>query len=259
MNVDTTQSQRNLGIQETSKMMLQGWKLLATSCPICKFALMSKAGTLRCPNCMADVISESTYENKISKIDDKKIDDKFLSSSDCESGLLLTTITSDWKEKQNIISSKLGSRMMQGWTMLAQICPKDSCRGTPLMKLKGSEFMECVSCDCNYKFSGNDLLEVTNGLNLNDQKNNDDDDDDYDYDELDQMELETTVKSNSEFLNKASNEISKKLLLGWSLLSEECTRTCNGDVPLMKDLEGNVCSYFDIQIFLDSIIIIYYF
>jgi uncharacterized Zn finger protein (UPF0148 family) len=144
-----------------------------------------------------------------------------------------------------------------GWTLLADICPKDVCRGTPLMRLNGGNVMECVSCECKYEVSNSgDLIEQYSNSstgNEDDSKmkvkvdsssstnNNKSSSGSSNIDANGGSAGDSSSSSSSSlFLNKASNEISKKLMLGWSLLSEVCTKTCHGDVPLMKDLAGNV-------------------
>jgi hypothetical protein len=47
----------------------------------------------------------------------------------------------------------------------------------------------------------------------------------------------------SEFVDKWSKQISTKLLCGWVLLDEVCERSgggCHGDLPLLRDLHGEV-------------------
>lgn len=54
-------------------------------------------------------------------------------------------------ENEKSVEAKLGDLMMQGWTMLADACFKESCR-TPLMKDNISKQIYCVGCEawvCN--------------------------------------------------------------------------------------------------------------
>ena len=49
------------------------------------------------------------------------------------------------------------------------------------------------------------------------------------------------------FVEKWSHEISSKLLCGWVLLDEACERAasgCNGDLPLLRDLSGEVSKFY---------------
>ena len=111
--------------------------------------------------------------------------------------------------------------------MCQETCSNDSCRCTPLVKFNNMKLMECVSCESKYEWSDSKLIEV--------QINSDSTGDDTSANSNNSVQL-----ANSQLLNDASREISKKLLLGWSLLNQVCTKSCDGDVPLMKDLNGHV-------------------
>lgn len=55
----------------------------------------------------------------------------------------------------------------------------------------------------------------------------------------------TLNKTDTDFVEKWSQQISSKLLQGWMLLDEVCVRSaggCRGDLPLVKDLAGQVRS-----------------
>jgi hypothetical protein len=60
----------------------------------------------------------------------------------------------------------------------------------------------------------------------------------------DHLDRVTTLqKADTDFVDKWSQQISSKLLLGWRLLDEVCVRAaggCSGDLPLVKDLAGEV-------------------
>lgn len=201
---------------------------------------MSKSGTRRCPSCLADVLYESQLgpnmiksansSNSISLAAGSTVDIKKLHS-----------IKDDFRKKQDLTSSKLGTKMLQGWTLLGSVCPKLECGGTPLMSLNDGNCLECVSCDCHYKLSetSGDLVMIDGAEVATEEV-----DDDRFYEGFDEGLYLTNnaakIKHSKELLEKASHEISKKLLCGWSLLSEVCSGTCNGEVPLMKDLNGNV-------------------
>lgn len=203
---------------------------------------MSKSGTRRCPGCLADVVYESQVDPNMIKLTEAN---NLVSSKDIDvmSIRKLYSTKEDFKKKQDLTSSKLGTKMLQGWTLLSNICPNQECRGTPLMSLKGESFMECVSCECHYKLSetSGDLI-IVNDVPEENKSEGDDDDKFYEGFENDLKLTNNLIKSqqNAELLDKASNEISKKLLCGWSLLSEVCNGACNGNVPLMSDLNGNV-------------------
>lgn len=60
------------------------------------------------------------------------------------------------------VSNKLGEKMLSGYAMLSTICPLESCRGTPLVRLPGKP-MECVSCSREYMTSALGDLVPFNG------------------------------------------------------------------------------------------------
>ena len=204
---------------------------------------MSKSGTTRCPSCLADVVYESQVGPKTTKLADSS-NLVSLAADNTVDIKKFHSIKDDFRKKQDLTSSKLGTKMLQGWTLLGSVCPKLECGGTPLMSLNGENCLECVSCDSQYKLSENsgDLV-IFDGAEVAPEEEGDDDDDRF-YQDFDNGLYLTNnaakIKQSKELLEKASNEISKKLLCGWSLLSEVCSGTCNGDVPLMKDLNGNV-------------------
>lgn len=50
-------------------------------------------------------------------------------------------------------SALIGEKLLQGWTMLADMCPNASmpgCTGVPLMKERGTQRMLCVNCGIFY-------------------------------------------------------------------------------------------------------------
>jgi len=49
-------------------------------------------------------------------------------------------------QKRDVVSKKMGAKMLGGWTMLAKTCANPDCRDTPLMAKTGQPPM-CVSCD----------------------------------------------------------------------------------------------------------------
>jgi uncharacterized Zn finger protein (UPF0148 family) len=55
-------------------------------------------------------------------------------------------------KRMTVVSNKLGEKMIAGFSMLSTVCPSESCRGTPLVRL-GSAPMVCVSCDREYLVS----------------------------------------------------------------------------------------------------------
>lgn len=54
--------------------------------------------------------------------------------------------TNEFAEPEKSVEQKLGDLMMQGWTMLADACFKDSCQ-TPLMRDNVTKQIYCVGCE----------------------------------------------------------------------------------------------------------------
>jgi hypothetical protein len=46
-------------IKRTGELLLSGWKLLNSACPVCNTALLSKGENLRCPMCDLPVVTEA--------------------------------------------------------------------------------------------------------------------------------------------------------------------------------------------------------
>ena len=146
----------------------------------------------------------------------------------------------------NVVSSKLGQRMLQGWTMLGTSCPKPDCRGTPLMSLNGQSLMECVSCDEGYnildgkpvalsalKQSEATSVQPRSGILPVSSPT-----------ALATPPPLTSTSASEQSINKISEKIGHKLLQGWCILSEVCESvSCHGSVPLMKDTKGRVSRY----------------
>jgi hypothetical protein len=63
----------------------------------------------------------------------------------------------------------------------------------------------------------------------------------------DKLEKSVTLnKSDTDFVDKWSQQISTKLMCGWKLLDEVCERAaggCYGDLPLVQDLSGEVIKF----------------
>lgn len=117
-------------LNEISRMMLSGWTMTASTCPVtgCNTPLLRKgAGELYCASCAAPIRAAA-------------------------SGASVTFFTEPTpapraqasREERSATASKLlGQKLLQGWRMLA-----DACRdcGTPLMMPKGSDRTVCVLC-----------------------------------------------------------------------------------------------------------------
>ncbi|ORX92585.1 hypothetical protein K493DRAFT_42254 [Basidiobolus meristosporus CBS 931.73] len=55
------------------------------------------------------------------------------------------------KRAQSQTASKLiGEKLLQGWAMLNDICPNETCYGVPLIRNKREKHLYCVICQRNY-------------------------------------------------------------------------------------------------------------
>ncbi len=161
-------AKNNESIKRTGDMLLSGWKLLNSACPICNTALLSKNELLRCPTCDLAVVKEADqqkYTNEQASVPNPpkvaeakfEIEDdyyqyatnvpaKFESLNDAKK------LYDQQNKKMNQVSDKLGAKMLAGFSMLSTVCPNEECRGTPLCR-QGSGPMVCVCCDSEFKVS----------------------------------------------------------------------------------------------------------
>ena len=223
-----------------------------------------KVDELRCPGCDAEV----RYEREVPKdelnstVDSDSYDkcSDIIDDSPPLSTPASTSPTKTYEEMRkeyeaknktlNDISSKLGQRMLQGWTMLGTSCPKPDCRGTPLMSLNGQSLMECVSCDEGYNildgepvalsaFKQSEATSVqprSGRLSVSSQT------------VLTTPPPLTSTRTSKQYIDIISEKIGHKLLQGWCILSEVCESvSCHGSVPLMKDTKGRVSRYLTLS------------
>jgi len=132
-------------LDEISLKIEQGWTLIQKPCPICNLPLVQhhKKGTY-CHNCGAFLISEEEAREKNLLREENPAEKEENSPEETMPG------EEDWdesyfEERMKIVdqaSSKIGARLLQGWTLLADSC--EQC-GTPMMSLKGGP-RECVMC-----------------------------------------------------------------------------------------------------------------
>lgn len=266
-----------VAIKRTGDMMLQGWKMLAHSCPICHTALMSKANNTRCPSCdlavkqANDVPPGSYSENK--NADEPKPPSTVPTPAAAATSVAEPTSYEEMRKeydaknkKRNVVSAKLGERMITGWTLLGDSCPNADCEGTPLMKL-GKGPMQCVACEREYAYSPEGDLEDINKVknkvtfgkaasvasasatssaapvdekkpaydSFNDPEYEEYDNAPFDFDDVPMLPLMSSFAVNKD---DASYKISQKLLIGWTLLDKVCS--IHHMIPLMKDHDGQV-------------------
>jgi uncharacterized Zn finger protein (UPF0148 family) len=234
-------------IERTGQLMLSGWKMLAISCPQCHAAILqSRSGEMLCPSCNLPIIEESKappfFETKsiLNSIEDMN-EASVLSTPnqpDLED-LSFEQLQSEYENirmKRNQISELLGQKMLLGWTMVEDCCPNVDCSGVPLMREGGKTALTCVGCEKQYERNGNGLKEISTVSKPAESL----------------FMKSSNISDNSEqppifnlhsFATKedTSWKISEKLILGWSLLSETCTKIgCVGNVPLLQDGKNRV-------------------
>lgn len=284
-------------IKKTGEFLLTGWKMLNISCPICKTVLLEKNNEKFCIKCNLKVF----YENEI-------ISNSLPATATATATTATTQITSlisspqatsqqlppqqeqenknnlkfesleevkkiydKNKLKENLVSIKIGEKLLLGWTLLGESC--EHCN-TPLMSLKNIK--NCVLCEINSdgKISNENLKkekkeekeekkseikeEKEVKLNASEQLlsnipmlSNDDDNDN------DDIPLEISAES-YELIEEASQLIGEKLLLGWTLLEDVCEGACDGNVPLMKDPKKKQVSFCYCSLFLDLFCSLFY-
>ena len=175
--------------------------------------------------------------------------------------------------KRDKISMKLGELMLVGWTLLAEICPDPACNSNPLMRLRDGP-MKCVSCErefernedtgvlsikmssdtnvnANIDMESSSALQSSHNEILNSDRNGRDfhvENDDFYFVDAPKIRQshDLAVAADS---RDTSAKIGNHLMQGWALLDEVClSSSCNGEVPLMRDLEGKkICVDCDLN------------
>jgi len=204
----------NATIKRTGELMLAGWKLLSQVCPICSSPLLSnKSHQMRCPGCDMPVMLEADVVSSEMKVNNGRGGNVLLGENGEEAEDEYDQVDEprsfeemkkeyDAKHKdREKISSRLGERMLSGWTLLGgtpthsthnaneherkthqlskhekqtkKTCTKSpliivsclgkACEGTPLMsKASDPDKMICVGCDVLYTYSSfNELVPLS--------------------------------------------------------------------------------------------------
>lgn len=124
-------SSREAAIRRTGQLMLQGWTLTSSHCAICHAVVVSKGSQMQCPQCELPIRIESAETSNPPEV--VPIEEEVPRS--------LEEQKREWdrsRKRSDEISSKLGERMLGGWTLLGESCPLPSCNGTTLVsKNKG--------------------------------------------------------------------------------------------------------------------------
>jgi uncharacterized Zn finger protein (UPF0148 family) len=142
-------------VDELSQKILQGWTLLAESCPSdgCNVPLVrSGKGDTYCCSCQVHFDAEL---NPLPPTAAQQAVPKASSSSSASSSqpkqepsasvnepMQETSPPAKPKDRSQLIADKL----LAGWAMLNDVCPRPGCEGVPLVKSRDGR-MWCVSCD----------------------------------------------------------------------------------------------------------------
>ena len=126
-------SSSSTGVQELSRLLLEGWTMLAETCPRahCTMPLArSRSGRVVCCSCGLDVVSRAaTEEGKTEEADGARE--------------VSHAIVPAGRSQRDAMSVRLGEKLLQGWTMLEEACERCA---LPLLR-EGSGRVVCVGCE----------------------------------------------------------------------------------------------------------------
>jgi uncharacterized Zn finger protein (UPF0148 family) len=245
------EEKRNESVKRTGELLLGGWKMLMTGCPLCHTALMQKQKKICCPSCNLPVYHEhetpailppsataQTVTSHQSLMKSEEKEPKFQSLEEEKK-----KYDQQRQSNQQIVSSRIGEKLLSGWTLLAKEC--QTC-GTPLMSLNNTKY--CVSCERNpeelVEKKSSEIAEQKITAPLEPKINveltasaqlladipmlpEENDEEDNLFGTIDRTSLD--------LIEEASQLIGEKLLLGWTLLDDVCEGACDGNVPLMRN------------------------
>jgi uncharacterized Zn finger protein (UPF0148 family) len=227
------------------EMMLQGWAMLAENCPNpdCPgIPLMRKRGSKESVCLLCDPTGEKATQKEVSQPPTPPPQPKVIPQN-----IPKPNVDTNLQKKRDMVSSKIGGKLLSGWTMLSQNCPNENCRGTPLMCKGNNGVNLCVCCD--KEFGPDDSTKKaqvptpptvavtpvppaskphTSSSSLSSASSTSDP-----YVSSYSSILPASGESK---LEKASSCISNKLLLGWSMMSASCDECYT---PLMKHAKGS--------------------
>jgi len=202
---------------------------------------MSKLGNMHCPGCDLPV----RFEAAVHEEEQGVYEDEGEDGDDVNEPQSMEEMKKEYDARnkaRDVISKKLGDKMMVGWTLLGDSCAKPECSGTPLVSSpKEPGRLLCVSCDQYYtKSSTTGAVEPTSSSVPAPATT---------------ATATATPKvtgtpswlvSDAPILDfsrpreqDSSSRIADKLLKGWAMLNEMCAQPgCDGAVPLMRDATG---------------------
>ncbi|OQR97242.1 hypothetical protein ACHHYP_12354 [Achlya hypogyna] len=135
-----------------SEKMLQGWALLAETCPVaeCHTPLMStkkQPGKVYCVKCerwfsteLAQKEAAQPAEKETTQPAEEEAPQPQWEESEAEAAAYR-----EKKKRRDAASAKMGEKMLQGWTLLGIHCPVPGCL-MPLMRSREGQ-MYCVNCE----------------------------------------------------------------------------------------------------------------
>ncbi|KAJ2745394.1 hypothetical protein GGI20_002196 [Coemansia sp. BCRC 34301] len=158
-----------------SKLMLRRWPMLAEQCPEsgCNAPLMRdpESGDAKCvwhdaselfPDEMTEAESPSSLPPYDRHIDDEKLGTKNDDQSDSttlvspadrsaktEGSTEANKAQQRKREQSDLASQLIGKRLLQGWALIDQACPNESCYSVPLVQDR-SKTQLCVICGQRY-------------------------------------------------------------------------------------------------------------
>ena len=239
---------------DISYAQLTGWTKIKVRCHICQSFLVANDSTdIKCPSCdLHASASISPSKNDVTAGHDTLLLDSHLTTpvksspirrvefAD-ESNMNLTSNSESTQKRRSItksplsseskadlqtVSMRLNEKMRDGWTMLKTTCPSAVCNETPLIRSPGGAVTICVYCD------GTNASYKNKNTNTN-------------------TKTPTSTPNNTSPYSEddLNSRISRKIRLGWTLIDQVCIEPeCIGNVPLMKDLNGQIrcvqCYYF---------------
>ncbi|GAB5372793.1 hypothetical protein AAMO2058_001695300 [Amorphochlora amoebiformis] len=148
--------------------LLKGYTMLNQTCPVCNCPLVQKKPDpkMKCVSCNLDVMTEAESKpsngstgsagsdpaarvRHVDKHVDKHVDvDVGEAVDEGDSDRLWAPPTAEEiarEKKENEISDKIGAKLLAGWAMLNEYCPKQTCKCVLLRSRDGEKY--CVSCE----------------------------------------------------------------------------------------------------------------
>ncbi|CAM9368277.1 unnamed protein product [Scytosiphon promiscuus] len=288
---------RAAGEAALSEKLLQGWTMLAEECPTagCCFPLMrDRNRNTTCVACGGDGVA-GAIDNTTAATDHREgqfADPPTTVTSAAPISPPTPTPTppphgpgvteepepmvseedfATVRKKRDALSAALGRYMLQGWSLLDKMCPRDECEpGTPLLKNRSTGTFYCAGCDTRMRDGGGagGLVEEqsegrgsTAGLSLKRDRSgvrshraplaveegvvlpvpteaqSSQAESEYEIAEKARLRKQAAREQRRDAGGGASSTLAQRLLQGWAMLSATCPeRGCNN--PLMRDRNG---------------------